>query len=56
MNLTGEPNVNDIVRLGKFYRDERWSQQAKLDDEMAAYMMLDNPVDVAKTTDREIEG
>ena len=37
MNLTGEPNVNDIVRLGKFYRDERWSHQAKLDDEMAAY-------------------
>ena len=56
MNLTGEPNVKDIVKLGTFYRDERWAEQAKIDDQMAGYMELDNPIDVAKTGDGKVKG
>lgn len=56
MNLTGKPHKDDIVKLGTFYKDTKWAAQKILDDEMADYMMLKNPVDVTKTSDKPAKG
>lgn len=51
MNLHDEPNAEAIAKLGKYYKDTRWSEQDGIDQIADYFQLLQNEVTITKGKD-----